>query len=269
MPLNLDHAVQFMSRLAIRDRERGVVVPFRLRPQQREVIESGKAHLAARRRLYLISLKARRVGISPLAAGFLTSHCVANPAASAGIIAQNKKVAQANFDMACGFKEDLQPIYHAYIKPTKTVLTFQHDDGKPSNISHHTAATVYGSRGLTFSALHLTEAAFYPYEGVFTSLMNTLSSDPNNICLVETTANGMEGPGQAFYEYWEAAVGGDNEFLPIFLPWYGDPDYVLDPDLAADAPRDDYEKWLMTGIKDWKTGKKVKIGKDRIAWFRD
>ena len=123
--------------------------------------------------------------------------------------------------------------------------------------------------GLTFASVHRTEAAFYPDEGAYTAILNTLSKDPDNICLIETTANGMEGPGEAYYEYWQAAEGGDNEFLPIFLPWYEDPEYVMDPESAEDAPRDDYERYLMHDLKDHRSGKSIRLGKDRIAWFRD
>jgi len=171
--------------------------------------------------------------------------------------------------MACGFFKDCHKLYPNAPKPTKSVLTWPHSDGPDSTFEHHTAATVHGQRGLTSSFIHLTEAAFYPYLGVFTSLMNTLSSDPNNVCLVETTANGMEGPGEAYYQYWEAAMAGENEFLPIFLPWWDDPAYQLPEELALDAPRDEYERFLMQDIRHWKTGKKVKITKSQIAWFRD
>jgi len=128
---------------------------------------------------------------------------------------------------------------------------------------------VHGQRGLTSSFLHLTEAGFYPYSGAFTSLLNTLSKDPNNAVIIETTANGMEGPGEAYYQCWEAAVAGDNEFLPIFLPWWDDPAYNLPEEFALDAPRDEYEKYLMNDVKHWKTGKKVEITKSQIAWFRE
>lgn len=184
-------------------------------------------------------------------------------------IAQNAKVASANFEMACSFFKDCRDLYPGATKPTKSLLTWPHSDGPDSTFEHHTAATVHGQRGLTSSFIHLTEAAFYPYDGVFTSLLNTLSMDKNNICLVETTANGQEGPGEAYYQYWEAAMAGENEFLPIFLPWWDDPAYVLPAELANDAPRDEYERFLMNGIKHWKTGKKVKLGKERIAWFRE
>lgn len=270
MPLELDHVTTFLSRLNIRDRDTGIMLPFKLRQQQAQVIEEAKEHLRRKRRLFMIFLKARRVGLSTLSTGLLTAHCIAHPASQAGTVAQNREVALANYQMACGFAEDLQPVYgRGAIKPTAKTLVYPHDEGRPSTFKHYTAATVHGSRGLTFSALHMTEAAFYPYDGAFTSLMNTLSKDPNNICIIETTANGMEGPGESYYEYWKAAEEGENEFLPIFLPWYDDPEYVRDPEMAKDAPRDEYERWLMNDIRDWRTGKKVKISKAQIAFFRD
>jgi hypothetical protein len=240
-----------------------------MRDQQREVFHLAKDHLARKRRLFMIFLKARRVGLSTLATGLGQAHCIAHPGSLARCIAQNAEVAAANFAMACGFRDDCRDLYPGAPKPTKKTLIWPHSDGPDSLFTHHTAATVHGQRGLTSSFLHMTEAAFYPYEGAFTSLMNTLSKDPNNICLIETTANGMEGPGEAYYQYWEAAVAGDNEFLPIFLPWWDDPAYVLPAEFAADAPRDEYERYLMNDIKHWKTGKRVKLGKDRVAWFRE
>lgn len=217
----------------------------------------------------MIFLKARRVGLSTLATGLGQAHCIAHPNALARCIAQNAEVAAANFAMACGFREDCKDLYPGAPKPTKKTLIWPHSDGPDSQFTHHTAATVHGQRGLTSSFIHLTEAAFYPYSGAFTSLMNTLSKDPNNICIVETTANGMEGPGEAYYQAWEAAVAGDNEFLAIFLPWWDDPAYQLPEEFAFDAPRDEYERYLMNDIKHWKTGKKVKITKSQIAWFRE
>jgi len=217
----------------------------------------------------MVFLKARRIGLSTLATGIGQAHCIAHSGALARCIAQNAEVAAANFAMACSFREDCRDLYPGAPKPTKKTLLWPHSDGPDSQFTHHTAATVHGQRGLTSSYIHLTEAAFYPYAGAFTSLLNTLSKDPNNVCIVETTANGMEGPGEAYYQYWEAAVAGDNEFLPIFLPWWEDPAYQLPEEFALDAPGDEYEKFLMNDIKHWKTGKKVKITKAQIAWFRE
>ena len=40
--------------------------------------------------------------------------------------------------------------------------------------------------------------------------------------ILESTANGAQGQ---FYRLWRGAVQGDNEYLPIFLPWYITPEY--------------------------------------------
>jgi len=209
------------------------------------------------------------VGLSTLATGLGQAHCIAHPGALARCIAQNAEVAAANFAMACSFREDCRDLYPGAPKPTKKTLIWPHSDGPDSQFTHHTAATVHGQRGLTSSFLHLTEAAFYPYSGAFTSLMNTVSKDRNNIVIVETTANGLEGPGEAYYQAWEAAIAGDNEFLGIFLPWWDDPAYQMPEEFALDAPRDEYEKFLMNDVKHWKNGKKVEITKSQIAWFRE
>ena len=268
MPLDLDNCSRFFSRLNIRDRDSGARIPFKLRPQQQELTERCKQHLEAKRRLYVIFLKARRVGISTWASAIQLAHCASKPDSHAAIIAQQRETAAELFLQASGFAKDLRALNQA-IDLKKNRIIYPYDKGEDSDLRHYTAATVHGTRGLTFSSVHMTEAAFYPYDGAYTAIINTLSKkDPETICIIETTANGMEGPGEAYYEYWQAAEAGDNEFLPIFLPWYEDAEYVADPEGAADAPRDDYEKYLMGGIKDHRTGKIIKLGKERIAWFR-
>lgn len=269
MPLDLDRAVKLMGRMSIRSRDTGSRIPFSLRPQQARVIEMLKEHMARKRRLFSIFLKARRVGISTLASGFQIAHIGSKPDSHAAIIAQTKEVSKELFQQACGFAKDIRAI-NPFIEIKNNRVLWPHQASLDSQLSHHTAATIQGTRGLTLSSIHMTEAAFYPYDGAYKAILNTLSSaDPDCICLIETTANGMEGPGEDYYNYWTAAEAGENEFLPIFLPWFEDDAYVGNPEDAADAPRDDYERWLMNDLKDTRTGKKIKLGKDRIAWFRN
>jgi hypothetical protein len=85
------------------------------------------------------------------------------------------------------------------------------------------------------------------------------AADPDNIVIIETTANGMEGDGATYYNYWKAAEAEQNEFLAIFLPWWEDPATKLPDKYAPDAPADDYEKWLM---------QEFKCTPGQIAWFR-
>lgn len=254
--------------MSIRDRDTGARIPFIFRPQQMQVVEQMKAHMKKKRRAYVIFLKGRRLGISSFVNAIQLAHIASKADTHAAIIAQIKETSKELFNQASSLAKDLRTI-NPGIEIVNNQVVYPHQGGEPSNLRHYTAATVQGTRGLTLSSVHMTEAAFYPYEGAYKSILNTLSSaDPDNVCMIETTANGMEGPGESYYAYWQAAVAGENEFLPIFLPWFEDAAYVGDPDEANDAPRDDYERFLMNDIKDPVTGKKVKLGKDRIAWFR-
>jgi hypothetical protein len=132
--------------------------------------------------------------------------------------------------------------------------------GSVSRLTHSTAKTAAGGRGLSNTALMMSEAAYYPNEDSWVSLMNTMSGDdPENVVIVETTPNGMDGPGETYYNYWNSAVDGVNQFMPIFLPWHDDPETLLPDHMAEDAPRDEYEKWLMDEIG---------VTRGQIAWFR-
>lgn len=268
MPLNVDNFEKFCSRLYIQPRdeqkdEHGKtlvkvlpIVPFRFNPSQQKIMVKVRERVAQKKPLWLIFLKARRLGISTWSSALLVAHAIQKPMANAMIVAQLTKTAKAMFDQCREFTRCLP---FKLPKPTQRELYFPHN-GTTSVLSHVTAKTVIGGRGLTLSALHMTEAAFYPGEDSFVALLNTVSSaNMDNIVVIETTANGVEGPGEAYYDYWNDAVAGQNEFMPIFLPWYEDPGSFLPDDAAPDAPDGDYERWLM---------KDFNVTRGQIAWHR-
>lgn len=254
--LNLDHFEAFCARLKIKDRDTGAMVNFSFNPSQRKIMEKVRAHQKKGRHNWLIFLKARRLGISVWSSALSCVHCLQKKNANAKLVAQLTETSKAMFDQ-CGDFADQLPMQLP--QRTQREMYFPHSGGI-SKLSRATAKTVIGGRGLTHSFLHLTEAAFYPGEDSFISLLNTVSAaDPDNVVVIETTANGIEGPGEAYYNYWKAAEAEQNEFLAIFLPWWEDPASKLPDKFAADAPSDDYEKWLMRNFK---------CSPGQIAWFR-
>src|SRR5215472_1363833 len=110
MPLDLTRVEKFMSRLTIRHRETGARVPFILRDQQKRIMNQCREHLSRKRRLYVIFLKARRVGISTWASAIQVAHCQSQSDAHAAIIAQIRETATELFAQASGFADDLRPI---------------------------------------------------------------------------------------------------------------------------------------------------------------
>lgn len=253
--LDLYKAEQVMGRFKIRSRGQNRPVPFRMNPSQKKITERCIEHCRKGHRMYVIFLKARRLGVTTYVRGMCQCHLMQKEYADAIVMAQNAKVARSIYQDSIVLAKQL-PLLPSEWKTTREETNFF---TIPSKLSWNTANSVVGTRGLAYTHLHATEAAFYENSEVFTAVLSTLSDDPENMAFIETTANGTEGPGQAYHDLWQAAVAGENEFLPIFLPWHDDPEYVRPEIEAKDAPQGDYEKYLM---------KDLKLGRERIAYFR-
>lgn len=263
MPLNLDKFEKFASKLYIRNRDDGNTYRLKFNPSQRRIQTILKERQRPDFPLMPIFLKARRLGVSTWGTALLTAHALSKKNSSSKQIAQLTETAEELYDMTKQFGSQLrQQGVMVRITNEETVYKFPERQGQPaveSTISAATAKTVIGGRGLTCSGLLLSEAAYYPGEDSFVSLLNTMSKDPDNIVIIESTANGIEGPGAVFHDYWNGAIDGSNGLIPVFLPWHEDPGFVMPEDLASDAPASDYERFLMNDLK---------CSRSQIAWYR-
>lgn len=90
-----------------------------------------------------------------------------------------------------------------------------------------TAGSRAFGRGDTLHYIHASEVAFWPdADNTMTGLMEALTKD--GYIFAESTPNGIGG---YFYDLWQNAPG--NGWLPLFYPWWWEPDYrldVIDPD---------------------------------------
>ncbi len=77
----------------------------------------------------------------------------------------------------------------------------------------------------------------------------------------ESTAKGAQG---AFYEYWNDAVAGRNNFVPFFAPWYWDPTYV------QEFPSRDHERKFASTLspQDLRYMEKYRLSIPQMAWRR-
>jgi len=226
------------AKFKIKHRDRAAQVPLELNPSQLLVIEKLQEQARAGLPMWAIILKARRVGISTFCSFINVVHCTAFPVAVAMSVAHRAKNVRAMFRDAraghtsicydCGLDPELLRTAHE--------LRFPHIEGE-SLYSIATAKTVEGARGLTVTALHLSEAAFYEQaEDAFTALISTVAYRPDTMILIESTANGKVGPGETFYQYWVEAVEGKNQFAPVFISWMMDPASRMDPEVNDVKP---------------------------------
>ena len=93
--------------------------------------------------------------------------------------------------------------------------------GLDSLFSIGTAGSSGMGHGRTLNRFHGSEAARWPdLEGTMTGVGQAVPAGGEIV--LESTANGV---GDAFHAMYLDAKSGDNEYTPIFLPWYIDPQY--------------------------------------------
>ena len=262
--MNLERARHLLSRLSIKHRDLNVSVPFVLNPNQAKAHCLVSRHYARDGQIRVIVLKARRVGMSSYWDSILWCHCLARAQAHAEIVAHLKDVSEKGLfrvprDLATELNEKVHhPVCDVYARQIK----FAHTDGD-SLLDISTAGSVGGGRGLTLTALHLSEAALYPGQDSFLSILPAVSKAPDTIIALESTAQGRVGIGKTFYEHWLSAGKRGrhwNGYVQIFLSWLDDPACRANASLARDAPATEMERELMKAP--------FNSGRDQIAWMR-
>jgi hypothetical protein len=261
--LNLARAKQLLAKLTIKDRDLNTSVPFILNPNQVKCHNIITESYAKNGWVRAIILKARRVGMSSYIDGLATIHCLARAQAHAMIVAHLKDVADKGLfrvprDLAVSLNDRMPGSCDVRARS----LVFPHTLGA-SNLDIATAGSVGAGRGLTLTFLHLSEAAQYPGQGSFLSILPAVSKAPDTVIALESTAFGRTGIGETFYEHWNSAHATGarwNGYTPIFLSWLDDPACHRPAHEAEDAPATDLEKELM--------GKPFNAQPSQIAWMR-
>lgn len=174
------------------------------------------------------------MGISTLTEGLIFQDTSTNEFVNSMIIAHEDKATQNLFNMSKLYYDELPSV----IKPMKKYsngkeLTFENpttDDvermrnpGLRSKITVHTANTVEAGRSSTIHNLHASEVAFFPNaRTTMLGLLQCVPDTPETMVILESTANGV---GDYFHDLWNKSVRGENDFVPVFLPWFTDSTY--------------------------------------------
>lgn len=263
-----DDPVAASTDFAIRPEEGGAMVPFELRPVQRQFLEH-VVREGERGQVFIIVLKARRFGISSAAEFLAFSRVMTTKNYTAMVVAHEKEPARSIMGYFKGFfasmPEELRREYHCAEsgcdhRGDKCLFTirdrWQWEFVWGSSIEVSTASNPEAERGKGSNYLHLSEAAYYPdADSLMRALLPTRSKTldkPHQYIIVESTAAGKDG---WFYEkYWEAkeaGLKGDRTMAwrALFYPWFADPRYQMpqlleDGKLPPDPAYDEEEAYL-------------------------
>lgn len=259
--------------LKIRNKE-GKLVPFKMNPMQEKSEKLIYEHQVSKGKpVRVIWLKARQHGISTYCEGKIFKKTATNPYRNALIIAHEDKATQNLFAMSKLFYESLPPLLRPMKKySNESALVFENptnndeekyrNPGLRSKITVATAKNVDTGRSAMIQSLHASEVAFWDNpETLMLGILQCVPDLPNTEVYIESTANGVGG---YFYDLWQKAVKGENDYLPIFLAWFENPEYStpFESEKAKKAfmkTLDDEEKALY---------KEFKLTPEQLHWRR-
>lgn len=248
--------------LKIRDKK-SRLIPFKCNEAQLEfqrIIDEntrlGKPHR------YII-LKARQLGFSTFTEGKIFHDTVTRENTNSLIIAHEDKATQNLFQMSKLFYEELpaslKPMKKysnekalVFENPTTDVAEKQQNPGLRSKITCATAGTSDTARSGTYHNVHVSEIAFFPNaQNTMTALLQCVPDEPNTFVVLESTANGIGG---YFYDMWNDAVEGKNDFTPLFFPWFTDSSYTAQ--FENESKKEEFIKEINAMVQD-SSGKMV------------
>lgn len=112
---------------------------------------------------------------------------------------------------------------HTSQESTKA-LTF---DKLGSEFSVATAGSKSTGRSATAQYFHGSEAAFWEdAQEHMAGIGQIIPNEAGTEMAIESTANGI---GNWFYSAWQDAIRKRSDYIPIFVPWFWQPEYSLEP----------------------------------------
>jgi hypothetical protein len=210
--------------LKIRTKE-GTIVPLVLNDAQKIFIKVVIRQLQTTGKVRVVVLKGRQQGLSTIIEGIIYWWTSQHKAVKAIVMTHQGDSTKALFEMCKRYHSSCPEVLKPHTKySSRKELAFDLLD------SSYMVATAGGesvARGETIQLAHLSEAAFYPpatAKDNINGLMQAIPNSAGTFVFIESTANGIGNP---FHEIWTNAVNGTNEYEPVFIEWFLQPEYRM------------------------------------------
>jgi hypothetical protein len=181
---------------------------------EQQVKETGKVRA--------IILKGRQQGASTYVGGRFIHKTTHNKGVRAFILTHDGESTNALFEMTERYYDNLPPS----VKPVASTANAKelHFGAIDSGYKIGTAGNKAVGRGQTLQYFHGSEVAFWMNASEHTKgIMQAVPDAPGTEVIWESTANGV---GNFFHQQWKIAEKGLSEFIPIFVPWYWQTEYI-------------------------------------------
>ena len=242
-----------------KDAQQGFI-PFSFNECQKRITEALDKQIRETGKVRAIILKARQQGISTYCAGRVFWKTYFQQHSRSVVMAHDSATSDALFTMSKNLirnmKGDLTPKeLTSNAKEIKILSPSYADRDAIGSYRLYTAGSPEAGRGTTPTIAHLSEVAFWQHdEKILAGLFQGISQAAGTEVILESTANGAQGE---FYRLWKGAVAGENEYLPIFLPWFITPEY------RREAP-----EGMQLDIEEEVLQEKYNLDNDQLYWRR-
>jgi len=226
-------------------------VPFEFNDAQERVNELIEEQRQATGKVRAIILKARQQGISTYCAARVFWKTFYTPYTKSVVMAHDSATSDALFNMSKNIIDNMEYPPELQKSNAKEIL-FEHNK---SGYRLYTAGAKEAGRGTTPTIAHLSEVGFWQFdEQILAGLFQGISQEKGTEVILESTANGASGE---FYRLYQGAIKGENEYIPIFLPWFITKEYRRDIPVGFEC--DEEEKELQD---------KYDLDNEQIYWRR-
>jgi len=207
-------------KILTKDSSKGFI-PFEFNTPQKLITEKINEQLEKTGRVRAIILKARQQGISTYCAARVFWKTYFVPYSRSVVMAHDAATSDALFDMSRNIIDNMDTIFRPTLKKSnaKEILFEENKSG----YRLYTAGSPEAGRGTTPTIAHLSEVAFWTHdEKILAGLFQGISEADGTEVILESTANGASGE---FWRLYQGAINGENDYVPIFIPWFYTEEY--------------------------------------------
>ncbi|MEO8128357.1 MAG: hypothetical protein ABI822_14750 [Bryobacteraceae bacterium] len=203
-------------------------------------------------------LKGRQQGISMYTAVRFYRRATLHRGTNVYILSHEQASADALFKMVDRFQTNNPIAPHVGVSNVKELVF----DRLDSSYAVATAGAKAGGRSRTLSLFHGSECAYWENAGDhFSASVQAVPDMQGTEIILESTAAGASGE---FYERWQDAVAERGDYIPVFVPWFWQEEYIRAPDPyfeLATEPGD-------TGMSEKEYAELFNLPNERMAWRR-
>ena len=235
-------------------------VNFSFNECQKRITEVLDKQTEEKGKIRAIILKARQQGISTYCAARVFWKSYFTPHTRSVVMAHDSATSDALFNMSKNLVKNMSGELtpdELRSNAKEIIMKSPAFKDKEATASYrlYTAGSPEAGRGTTPTIAHLSEVAFWQHdEKILAGLFQGISQAEGTEVILESTANGAQGE---FYRLWRGAVAGENEYVPIFLPWFITPEY------RREAP-----EGMELTIEEEKLQEKYDLDIDQLYWRR-